>query len=122
MEEVVLMELFKEFYEPCVLLEKRRVSDGEGGWITQWEDGLEFNAAIIMDNTMTARVAESEGMTSIYTVTTDKNVAFDFHDVFKRVSDGKTFRVTSDPKDRQTPIPSTFEFEQVNAEAWSLVQ
>lgn len=112
--------LFHNFYEPCALMEKERVSDGEGGWITEWYDGLPFNAAIVLDSTMAARVAESEGMASVYTVTTDKSVKLEFHDAFMRLSDGKTFRVTSDRKDKMTPGVASFEFEQVTAEAWEL--
>lgn len=114
------MALFEQFYEPCVLMEKQRVSDGEGGWVTVWNDGIEFDAAVVMDTTLQARVAESEGMTSVYTVTTQQNINFDYHDVFKRLRDGKTFRVTSDPDDKKTPDMSSFSFEQVTAEAWDL--
>lgn len=114
------MALFESFYEPCVLMEKKRVSDGEGGWVTSWEDGIEFEAAIVLDTTMTARVAESEGMKSVYTVTANTNIAFDFHDVFKRLEDGKIFRVTSDPTDKTTPDVASFQFEQVTAEVWEL--
>ena len=114
------MSLYESFYEPCVLLEKSRVPDGEGGWRTVWTDGPQFEAAIVMDTTMTARVADAQGMKSVYTVTTNANLAFDFHDVFRRLSDGKTFRVTSDPKDKTTPEAATFSFEQVTAEAWEV--
>lgn len=114
------MALYEEFYERCVLMEKKRISDGEGGWVTVWEEGPEFDAAVVMDTTLQARVAESEGMTSVYTVTTPDNIKFDFHDVFKRLSDGKTFRVTSDPSDKTTPDVASFSFEQVSAEAWEL--
>lgn len=114
------MALYEHFYEPCVLMEKVRVSDGEGGWVTDWSEGLEFEAAIVMDSTLQARVAESEGMLSVYTVTTPQNIRFDFHDVFKRLRDGKTFRVTSDPTDKMTPDVASFSFEQVTAEAWDL--
>lgn len=113
------MTLYETFYEPCILMERRREPDGEGGWNSVWtDDGPEFEAAVVIDNTMTARVAESQGMKSVYTVTTNSNVNLEFHDVFKRVSDGKTFRVTSDPKDKTTPDAATFSFEQVTAEAW----
>lgn len=114
------MPLFEEFYEPCVLMEKKRVTDGEGGWVTRWDEGLEFDAAVVMDTTLQARVAESDGMKSVYTVTTPQNVRFDYHDAFKRLSDGKTFRVTSDPSDKTTPEVASFSFEQVTAEAWEL--
>ena len=101
-------------------MEKKRVSDGEGGWFTQWSEGIEFSAAVVMDSTLQARVAESEGMSSVYTVTTPDNIKFDYHDVFKRLKDGKTFRVTSDPEDKTTPDVASFSFEQVTAEAWDL--
>ena len=58
--------------ETCVLLEKTRVPDGEGGWETRWVDGPEFSATITHASSIEARVAESEGMTSTFTVWTEK--------------------------------------------------
>lgn len=115
------MSLIDAFKERCQLMEKTRIPDGEGGWTTTWTTGIEFDAAIVMDTTMQARVAEMEGMTAIYTVTTDKSMPLDFHDVFRRLSDGKTFRVTSDSTDKETPDIASFQFAQVTAEEWSLV-
>jgi len=114
------MGLIDAFKEKCTLVEKTRVPDGEGGWTTTWVDGIKFDAAIVMDTTMQARVAEKQGMTAVYTVTTDKGTPLDFHDVFKRESDGKVFRVTSDSTDKQTPDVASFQFAQVTAEEWSL--
>ena len=101
-------------------MEKTRVPDGEGGWTAVWTSGAEFDAAIVMDTTMQARVAESAGMKSVYTVTTDRTLPLDFHDVFRRLSDGKTFRVTSDSSDKETPSVASFQFAQVSAEEWVL--
>lgn len=112
--------LVDEFKEDCVLLEKQRTPDGEGGWRTEWREGAAFRAAIVMDTTLRARVAESQGMTAIYTVTTDRSLPLDFHDVFRRVRDGQVFRVTSDSDDKRTPDVATFQFHQVNAEEWRL--
>ena len=112
--------LMGDYVEDCVLLEKSRVPDGEGGWAAQWADGMEFQAAITHDSTLQARVAESEGMTATYTVTTDKTMPLDFHDVFRRVSDGQVFRVTSDGTDKATPKSATFQVSQVSAEEWVL--
>lgn len=114
------MTLIDAFRDPCVLMEKVRTSDGEGGWTVAWREGAYFDAAIVMDTTLNARVAEKEGMTAIYTVTTDINVPLDFHDVFKRLDDGKVFRVTSDSTDKETPSVASFQFHQVNAEEWQL--
>lgn len=114
------MSLIDDYKTTCTLLEKRRVPDGEGGWHVVWEDGLQFEAAITNPNTIQSRVAEKQGMLSTYTVTTDKNIPLDFHDVFRRESDGDVFRVTSDSKDVQTPTRATFQFAQVSAEKWAL--
>lgn len=114
------MTLVDSFKEPCVLMEKKSVSDGEGGWTTTWVDGAAFDAAIVRDTTLAARVAEKEGVSNVYTVTTDTDARLEFHDVFKRVSDGQVFRVTSNGDDMKTPGRATFSFEQVSAEEWSL--
>lgn len=114
------MNLFEDFKTPCVMLEKTRVSDGEGGFITSWRDGAEFNAAITFNTSIEARTAEQQGVTSLYTVTADINAKLEYHDVFRRISDGKIFRVTSDGDDVQTPKRASFQFLQVTAEEWRL--
>lgn len=112
------MTLIDSFKVPCTLVEKTRVPDGEGGWTTAWADGVGFEAAIVLDSSINARIAEAEGVTGVYTVTTDRNVALDFHDAFRRDSDGQVFRVTkvNDP----TPDVASFQFNQYQAEEWSL--
>lgn len=112
--------LVDNFKVPCVMMEKRTVSDGEGGFVTTWEEGAEFLAAIVRNMSSTIRIAEQEGFTNVYTVTTSTNAHLDFHDVFKRVSDGQVFRVTSDGSDVRTPEVASFSFEQVFAEEWTL--
>ena len=114
------MSLIDDFKVTCTLLEKTRVPDGEGGWTVTWKDGMKFQAAITNPNTIQSRVAEKEGMTSTYTVTTERNMGLDFHDVFRRETDGDTFRVTSDSRDVQTPDRASFQFAQVAAEKWPL--
>ena len=114
------MSLIDEFKTPCVMLEKKRVPDGEGGFITSWSEGAEFKAAVVFDSSLEARAAEQQGVSSLYTVTTAKNAKLEYHDVFKRLSDGKIFRVTSDGDDKQTPERATFQFAQLTAEEWSL--
>lgn len=112
--------VISNFTVPCVLMEKVRVPDGEGGWVLMWSEGAEFSAAIVMDNTMSARVAEHQGMHAVYTVTVDPSTPLEYNDVFRRASDGQTFRVTSRGRDKATPGASTFQFMQVSAEQWEL--
>jgi len=114
------MNLLDSMMETCVFVDKRRTPDGEGGYITEWEDGAEFQAAIILDSTMQARVAEKDGVTSVYTVTTHSGTNLDYHDVIKRKSDGKIFRITSDAGDKKSPNVSSLDIVQVTAEKWSL--
>lgn len=114
------MELFREMQEPCQLIEKKRVPDGESGFITTWADGAKFKAAVVCDSSMQARTAEKQGVTSLYTVTCEPNAKLEYHDVFRRLPDGKIFRVTSDGDDVQTPKRATFQFSQVTAEEFAL--
>ena len=114
------MSLIDTMKTPCTMIDKRTVPDGMGGTTTAWVDGAEFEAAIVKDSSMTARMAEKQGVTEVYTVTTGKNVQLDFHDVFRRNSDGDVIRVTSNITDSKTPKVATFSFGQVTAEKWVL--
>lgn len=114
------MTLLAEAMETCVLLNKITESDGYGGYIVNWEDGAEFQAAVVFDTSMQARIADRQGVTSMYTVTTPREMTLEYHDVFRRVSDGKIFRVTSDGDDKKTPRSATLNMRQVTAEEWSL--
>ena len=114
------MSLLNEAMTKVVLMEKRREPDGEGGFITDWIESVEFLAAITFDTSMESRIAEKQGVTSRYTITTNKNARLDYHDVLRRMSDGKVFRVTSDGDDKITPERASFKFLQVTAEEWVL--
>ena len=66
------MSLIDEAMTTVVLMEKTREPDGEGGFITRWIDGVSFDAAITFDTSMESRIAEKQGVTSRYTITTNK--------------------------------------------------
>lgn len=114
------MSLMQDAMVRCVMLDKVRKPDGEGGYVNTWSESVEFDAAIVFDSSMEARVGEKAGVTSLYTVTVSKRNKLEYHDVFRRISDGKVFRVTSDGDDKETPIRSTFQVRQVTAEEWVL--
>lgn len=114
------MSLLQQAMTDVVAMEKTRVSDGEGGFIVDWVDGAVFQAAITFDTSMQSRIGEKQGVSSRYTVTTSKNAKLDFHDVIRRLNDGKIFRITSDGDDKQTPDSASFQFLQVTAEEWWL--
>ena len=112
--------LLQESMENCVMLNKQTTADGYGGYITTWTDGAEFKAAIVLDTSIEARTAEQQGVTALYTVTTTKALNLQYHDVFRRVEDGKIFRVKSDGDDKKTPDSATLDMRQVSAEEWDL--
>ena len=110
------MSLLSEAMEKCTMLDKTTKSDGRGGVIPTWVDGASFDAACVFDSSMQARVAEAAGVKSFYTVTTSKSVNLQYHDVFRRNSDDKIFRVTSDGDDKKTPASAALNMRQVTAE------
>lgn len=114
------MSLLSEAMEAFVMVDKTTGPDGYGGIDTRWVDGAPFTATATFDTSMEARIADQQGVTSMYTVTTEKNINLQYHDVIRRVSDGKIFRVTSDGDDKKTPSSAKLNMRQVTAEEWEL--
>ena len=115
------MTLLSAGMEQCIILNKVSQPDGYGGRIDVWtESNFDFKAAIVFDTSIEARRAEAEGVHSLYTITTEKSITLEYHEVFKRVRDGKIFRVTSDGDDKYTPASATLNMRQVTAEEWTL--
>lgn len=114
------MSLLDDYMENCVMIDKTSVSDGRGGFDYAFVEGAEFQAAITLDNSIQAKIAEQQGVTGIYSVTTQKSINLQYHDIFRRSSDGKVFRVTSDGDDKKTPVSATLNMRQVSAEEYTL--
>lgn len=114
------MSLLDASYETFLMLDKTTVPDGYGGFMPSWREGAEFPAAAVFDTSVEARVGAVQGATSLYTITTSRAVNLQYHDVCKRVSDGKIFRVTSDGDDKKTPKPAGLDMRQVTAEEYTL--
>lgn len=117
MEETV-MSLLTESFEPCVMLNKRTTKDSYGAYFTTWEEGAEFGAAISFDTSIEGRTAGVQGVTNLYTVLTTKEMNLQYHDVFRRIRDGKVFRVKSDGDDKKTPRSAGLNLRLVTAEEW----
>ena len=94
--------------------------DGQGGERVVTTEGKSFKAAIVLDNSVEALKAQKQGVTSVYTVTTSRSHILRYNDVFRRLSDGETFRVTSDGGDKLTPCCAQLDMSQVRAEKWRL--
>lgn len=105
---------------PCVFVDKKQTPDGSGGYYTEWTEGEQFRAAIVRDTSTEARIAEASGTVELYTITVSRSVHLAYHAVIKRLSDGKTFRITSDNAEKKTPVCTALDIAQSNAEAWRL--
>lgn len=110
------MSLLSDAMEKCIFMDKTTVPDGYGSVMPVWKEGAEFDAAIVFNSSIEARRAAQEGVTSLYTVTTPRNIVLKYGEIFKRLSDGKLFRATSDGDDKYTPASATLDMRQVTAE------
>ena len=115
-----LISLLSENMETCCYVDKVTQPDGYGGVTVSWNDGAEFSAAIVLDSSMQARIGEKQGVTALYTITTQKGINLQYHDVLRRQRDGKVFRVTSDGDDKHTPGSASLNMRQVSAEEFVL--
>lgn len=115
-----MSSLYEKAMKKFIFLESHREPDGRGGFYTEWHEGAEFSAAVAYNNSMQARTAQKQGVTSVYTIYVRKNIAFKFHDVIKRLEDGKIFRITSNGTDNKTPESAALNMLAVSAEEWVL--
>lgn len=110
------MSLIDDFMVDCHIMDKTTVPDGLGGVKTTWVKGAAIRAAITYNTSMEARVAEKQGVTSLYQITTGRAVALRYHDIIVRDDDDRIFRVTSNGDDNKTPKSAGLNMRVVNAE------
>lgn len=106
----------EDFFEPFLMQNWTSKSDGFGGVTWETSDGAEFQAGISTVSSAEAKIAEKNGMKTIYTIVTPETMALHQDDQIRRVKDGRVYRVTSDSADMATPKSSSMRFSQVSAE------
>jgi hypothetical protein len=114
--------LINTLKEPCVFMLRNSSPDGSGGDITNWTEGAQFDAAITLDTSAQAQIADAAGKVDTYVVSVSRSVHLPFHSVFKRMRDGKVFRVITDSADSKTPPCATLDISQAKAELWRLTE
>lgn len=97
-----------------------RTSDGEGGTTTTWANGASILAAVVPKSMPQIILGEKQVLGRQYAVTAPRGTALLFHEVIKRASDSRVFRITSASADLATPINAGLAYEQSTAEDWSL--
>lgn len=110
--------LLDSMMEKCRIMNHIREDDPYGSSVDRWAEGASFDATIIKNSTTEATIAEKQGIEEIFTIVVKKSFSLDYHDVFKRLSDGQIFRVTSMTKDSEAPEASTVKIAKVTAEKW----
>lgn len=114
------MSLLNDAMEECIIIDVITISDGYGGFDEEYVDGAEILAAFTLNSSIQAKIAEKEGVTDLYTITTRKNCNLAFHQIIKRLSDNAIYRVTSDGNDNKTPKTANLDMRQVSAELWEI--
>lgn len=110
------MSLLDEAMEPCQFIDKTTGRDSYGGVNRVWKPGAEFDAAIVLDNSTEARIAASEGVKNLYTVTVRRNIPLESGQILQRLKTGKYLRLTSDGTDNMTPRSAGLDMRQASAE------
>ena len=113
------MGLLEDMMVKCQLYTLEITEDGYGGYTQHYKEGVLFDAVVNMDTSIQAEIAKKQGVTAVYTVVTSKSLPLQYHQVFKRLEDGKVFRVTSDGTDSKTPEMSNLDMCEVSAEEWN---
>lgn len=114
------MSLINNTMENCIIMDARTAPDGRGGVKVSLTEGAPFKANITLDTSTEARVAEQANVKNLYTVLTPRYISLQPQTIFKRLRDGKMFKVTSDGDDKATPRGAGLDFRLVSAKEYTL--
>ena len=117
-----LGSIMPEMMTDCVIMDRSTAnrSDGQFGTVDVYQPGATFRAMLIKVNSPEVRVAERQGIREQFTVVVPTGVTIRHNDVFRRESDGLTFRATSSTKDGEAPGASTVQISKCTAERWDI--
>lgn len=104
------MRLYERMAEPCVLLRRAEMEDGEGGMAVEYAADAEFAAVIVKDSSYDGSQAEKRGEDAAWTVTVTRPLAYG--DVIER-ADGSRLRVVSGQV--VAPAMASFAFRRCKA-------
>ena len=106
--------------EDCTILNETRVNDAFGGWQRTWVDGATFKAAFGKISSPEIVLAEQQGVSETFKVVVEQGFELDYHDVFRRNSDGSIFRTISRTAGSTAHPASTVKISTVDVERWEL--
>lgn len=104
--------------EKFTFLDRITISDGEGGYTSTWQDGATIDATLRLDNSALEQIAQAQTSRGAHTIITKRSIILHFHDVLRREKNKKTYRITSNGDDNQTPRIASLDMRAVTAEEW----
>jgi hypothetical protein len=104
----------QDYFEPSFIQGWEDISDGFGGTVRRWIDGDLIYVGYILNQSMEARVAEAQGIRSVYTIISHLNSELENTSVIRRIKDNAFYRITSDFN--ETPDIADVKFKQASAE------
>lgn len=91
--------MIEDFFGFWVCIEKHKVPDGLGGVENSYSEGVKFKGAATNSNSLQAKIAEQQGVKSIYKFVTNKSNALEYGDIIKKASSDFYLRITSNPEE-----------------------
>ena len=103
----------------CVRMD-RSTEQTKLGPVERYTAGAGFMAYLRKDASPEIRVAERQGIREQYTVVVPKAEVLRRDDVFRRESDGLTFRCTSSTTDAEAPEMASLQIAKASCERWDI--
>lgn len=113
------MALIDSEMKACVIIDKKSVPDGVGGFITQYvESEVKIMAAVAVNQSTEMLIGQAQSSVPNYSVYTHRNIALPYYTIIKRQEDGLYLRITSNGSDNRTPASAGLQLSKVTAEKW----
>lgn len=113
------MSLLDSESRPCTVMIKAGVSDGQGGTICRYINGVHFYAVVSPDGAGTVKaLGNTEMSAKTYKFFYPNRISLKLNDIVKTLDDGKTYKV----KVSETPPAksASVQFSLVTAEEWEM--
>lgn len=106
---MLITDMLENYMVDLCFMNRRRIPDGAGSYVTRWEESAPFKAVQKHDQTIEAQIAEKSDTASTYTFIVDKNIRVDDMDRLKRIKDGMIFIVTEGTGAKHSPAESALD-------------
>lgn len=102
------------------IINRSTEADGYGGFVDTYTIGAKFEGVLVLNDSINAQVAMSQGVTGVYKLIYDKSLRIHWHTVFCKDEDhDRVFRVTS-KDEKSTPSSSSMDLRYVLCEEWEI--